>query len=573
VRLGLALALALAPGGCTRDGGSETPGEDDGPLPDRARLQTHQAPFLPSESTVSPPAASSPPVPQQDPSVRDRARAARLIQLRQDYAGAYERFGRKNPKWDAAAREALEAWARVQARPDVIGNDAVVPREAGRRALEGNRRSPDSGCDDQVVAWKAAVRALAAGCDDPLIHYVFAWLSYEECLPNNGADGNSWAAAAAGMRTSNYPALLRAYALARQGDYLTRQAYGRNNELPEAQALFDEALALMPEITRQARTDPTKARSPYHLGTLLVEGLVRLPGQERSPSRRWQALEKGLTRVLKALDSDPANQMNEMLLAGDRYNYLGWELRGGGPAIEVSSEGWSDFDARLGQAERALTRVYELDPSCPDVARLMIEVEKGQGRGRDRMEMWFERAMRLNGDDYFACRAKLEYLEPRWYGSEAEMLAFARACRDTNNWEGRLPFILIEAHRRLARISLASHDPRAPQEGYYGRPYVWDDVQSVYDPYLKLHPDSRYDKSCYARLAVLAGKYALANRLFEELGNGWWRSVFSGADYDWMRRTAQTGKPARWEGEFPPTRRGGREQGIPGEKLSKTSAS
>jgi hypothetical protein len=181
----------------------------------------------------------------------------------------------------------------------------------------------------------------------------------------------------------------------------------------------------------------------------------------------------------------------------------------------------------------------------------MIEIEKGQGRGRERMETWFARALKQDGDDYFACRAKLEYLEPRWYGSEAEMLAFGRACRDTKNWEGRLPFILVEAHRRLARISLSRVPPDRIAEGYYARPYVWNDIRSVYEPFLALHPESRYDKSCYARLAALCCQYALADRLFEELGDQWWHSVFAGgAEYPYLRAVARRGKAGVAEPEF-----------------------
>lgn len=535
----LVLALACAAGGCGREREATT--EEEGPLPDREHLEKRFAPLVMTESTVSPPVAESPPVPQ-DPVAAERARAAKLVQLRKDYLGAYERHGRRNPKWDIAARKALEAWVRVQARPDIVVNDAVTPHEAGRRGMEGNHRGLESGTDDQIIAWEAARQAVDADCNDPLIRYILAWLSYDECA-NHAVEDRSWALAAEGMRASNYPALFRAYAFARRADYLTRMAFNRNDAQPEAQALLDEATALIPEVSREARGDPTKAWSAYHLGTLVVDGLMRLPGQERSPGRTWQALEKALNHVTSTLNTDPANQLNSLLLAGDRYNYLAWELRGGGPNIEVSGEGWSDFDSRLGQAEWALTRAYERDPKCPDVCRLMIEVEKGQGKGRERMEAWFERAMRLNSDDYLACRAKLEYLEPRWYGSEAEMLAFGRACRDTKNWEGRLPFILVEAHRRLARTSLSRGRLEDLSEGYYARPYVWNDIKSVYEPYLAKHPESLYDKSCYARLATLACQFKLADQLFKELGDKWWRSVFAGgADYEFLKDAASNGK-------------------------------
>ena len=40
------------------------------------------------------------------------------------------------------------------------------------------------------------------------------------------------------------------------------------------------------------------------------------------------------------------------------------------------------------------------------------------------MEEWFRRAMKADPGNYSACSSKLYYLEPKWHGSEEEMLAF-----------------------------------------------------------------------------------------------------------------------------------------------------
>src|SRR5262249_35840943 len=147
-------------------------------------------------------------------------------------------------------------------------------------------------------------------------------------------------------------------------------------------------------------------------------------------------------------------------------------------------------------AERTLLTALELSPTCPEIPRAMISIENIQDRGRGRMERWFEQAMEANSDDFLACWAKLQYLEPRWHGSEAEMLAFGRACQRTGNYEGRLPFVLLDVPLRLAPLSLTR--PRPFEKSYFARPYVWQDIQSIYEPYLAGHPDSRLDKTMYA---------------------------------------------------------------------------
>ena len=60
--------------------------------------------------------------------------------------GAYEKVGKKDPRWDKAAREALEAMAGLFARA----------------------ADPAPGLDD---VYPAAERAVKAGCDDPLVLY------------------------------------------------------------------------------------------------------------------------------------------------------------------------------------------------------------------------------------------------------------------------------------------------------------------------------------------------------------------------------------------------------------------
>jgi hypothetical protein len=257
---------------------------------------------------------------------------------------------------------------------------------------------------------------------------------------------------------------------------------------------------------------------------------------------------------MAVMPTDGDNRIASLLLDADSLYRQAWLIRGTEPAIGVVTDQRADFDTRITQAEAKLLEARELAPTCPEIPRLMICIENIQGRGRDRMEMWFDRAMHINGDDYFACLAKLEYLEPRWHGSEAEMLGFGRACLKTENWEGRLPFILIEAHLRLAKTSLAAV-PNTPYEvSYYSRPYVWNDIQAVYEPHLARHPDSHYDKTCYAKLAAFGGHFELADRLFDELGNNYWRSLFQGDQYSRLRAVIRQRKggaaiPAQRQGQ------------------------
>jgi hypothetical protein len=81
-------------------------------------------------------------------------------------------------------------------------------------------------------------------------------------------------------------------------------------------------------------------------------------------------------------------------------------------------------------------------------------------------------------------------------------------------------------------------NPKARLE-YYKKPDVWKDVQSVYEPYLKLHPNSVFDRSWYAKLACLCGQFAAADAQFQALGAKVQASVFgTRAEMERMRAEA-----------------------------------
>ena len=136
-------------------------------------------------------------------------------------------------------------------------------------------------------------------------------------------------------------------------------------------------------------------------------------------------------------------------------------------------------------------------------AYLMMKVELGQGRGRDRMEQWFARAMALDTNYYEAANLMSLYLDPRWYGSKEEALAFARKCVTSTNWGGRVPLVLPDLHRSLARYPNSADSP-----GYWQRPEVWDDVRSAYEKFFRLNPHEFGYRHDYARDAYLCGHHS-----------------------------------------------------------------
>ena len=180
-----------------------------------------------------------------------------------------------------------------------------------------------------------------------------------------------------------------------------------------------------------------------------------------------------------------------------------WDERGTGFANSVKEGGFEGFGKHLKLAQAALETSWQMNPSNAYTAYLMMQVELGQGQGRDRMQQWFDRAMSLATNYYDAVKLMSFYLEPRWYGSEDEALEFARSCVASTNWGGRVPLVLPDVHHSLAAYHKLKDSPE-----YWHRSEVWDDVRSAYDRFFALNPGEFGYRHNYALDAYLCGHYA-----------------------------------------------------------------
>lgn len=188
----------------------------------------------------------------------------------------------------------------------------------------------------------------------------------------------------------------------------------------------------------------------------------------------------------------------------DEEVWMAWGERGKGWASTVSDKGWEGFAEHLDKAEQFLTKAWQMNPSNTYTAYLMMQVELGQGKGRARMETWFNRAMALEPSYYDAVKIMSFYIEPRWYGSEQEALEFGRSCVASDKWGGQVPLVLANVHHSLANYSRMSNSP-----AYWHQPQVWRDVKSSYEKFFVLCPDAAGWRHNYAKDAYDCGEYAV----------------------------------------------------------------
>jgi hypothetical protein len=360
--------------------------------------------------------------------------------------------------------------------------------------------------DPQVTfndVYPATSAAVEAGCDDPMLAYLYARASVRANYPGLEEAIRRARVAAQGLAASRYPAFRRAVALRFSGQKLLsgRKLGDANRE--EAERNFDAALALLEESV--ASDEHNEFWEANWLNTLLeVTRGYRTLGVPAEAA--YERVDAGLARVADA-------KVLRLVYRGNFWFGYGWEARTKAFAPAVPAGGFDSLEKRLAIAREAFEDAWELEPGLGEVARGLMEIDKAVGGDRATMELWFERALKANGDDRTACWSKLDWLDPKWHGSVEEMLAFGRACRDTRNSRTGITLLAADAHWRIAGMG-AKIDNK-----YLALPEVWADIQSVYDEYLKHTPVDDIARSKFATFCYLSGHFRQAEVQYVALGD------------------------------------------------------
>ncbi len=384
----------------------------------------------------------------------EQAKEQRLAWNLKTLVDPYQKVGHTNPKWDEPAKRALTEFARVRSQ-----------------CIESN----------EAWGWIISTNCTAAsdaGCDDPMVNYLF--IKFTMAQTNSSKKFlDAYYKVALDMQTSSYPTIRKFYAAQRAVDQLFyTYGYATNNNI-EAQPTFQKVMPLISQNLLPALEDKTM---PAVEASEACDALFTCMMGEGIPDYHayawyYHAIEKPI------FDNWP-DAYTSWLLKGEGYIQLAWAARGIGLANTVSAEGWKLFQERLAIAENALTNAWQINPSDSRIADYMLEVELGQGEGRDRLELWFGRAMALNSNDYKACSSKLNYLEPKWYGSTEDMLQFGRECAQNKQWGGNVPLILLDAHYFINR----EWTDKSEQTNYWKRPEVWSDLNAAYERFFEVNP-------------------------------------------------------------------------------------
>ncbi len=407
--------------------------------------------------------------------------------------GDYERIGSQNPAWDEDAKMALESWATA------VSDDG-----------------PEQQKDAQRMG-SFAESAVAKGCADPLVKYFYAHWAYDSRDHSIGEIAKAYEDAATGLAGSQYHEIRKFF-----GSLRAAQAW------KEAETNSARITRLRQEATAHLQAAlADKEMPPPEVQDACFSLLETVHVNPKQFTASYEAIEGPLFKNFAATAAPYA-------VKGYYYIEYAWFARGGGYADTVTADAMKLFSERLAVAAAAMERGWRVDPANATIPAQMITVEMGQGLGRARMELWFQRAMQAAPRSLTPCENKLRYLYPQWYGSREDMLAFGRECMTNEAWGGPVTAFLVDVHQTIAKMS-------GEGTNYWKRPDVWPDVHAAFEEFFRRNPEAVRSRNNYAWYARACGAWDVVATQLPLLPEPIDYAYFGGRDaFEAMRQKAQT---------------------------------
>ncbi|MHC2999315.1 hypothetical protein [Microbacterium sp. HJ5] len=247
--------------------------------------------------------------------------------------------------------------------------------------------------------------------------------------------------------------------------------------------------------------------------------LLATPADEAVYAMELMADIDGVERLLEdAVNSAPPSACARTALAR-RYITIGWQIRSGARAEDVSAEQFDAFRSWLVKAEQLLIDACALDESYVPAWGVRVLTARALEVGPAEARRRYERVRRLSPHDYPAQSHMLQYLLPKWSGSQEEAHSFAVACAaeaPPGSHSGALvPIVHIEKW-----LELDGDDAGA---AYLAQQAVVDEMTDAASRSV-LHPDYRsgplgvQTHSTFAMAYWLGGRRDLAAVHFAALG-------------------------------------------------------
>ncbi len=410
-------------------------------------------------------------------------RTQRLQRFRDDVAKSFELNGMTKAKWADDARAAIECYCHYRVQYRVIIEQGVYFQEF----------------QDQVA------KTIKAGCDDPMI--VFWHERFQERELPEIKDPKKLIQALKKLCDSQYSTISKAIMANNAWGRLFNQSRSKNSsdlseEVKISRELFETNL-------KSALTESNQVDYEHYFLLLLSKFKILSKSDSANLTKYWREIDQQLADHKKL-------QWLRSLLEAHMLHDWAWQARGTGFADSVTKEGHELFQKRMAQAETKLTESWKLDNRLPYAPILLIGVATALSHERATMEKWFQTAIRIDPDLNEAYYAKLNYLQPNWYGTVADYLGFIYQCWLSEETFTSIPLIFEKAN------GTPPNDPKLWDQ-YYSNPQVLNHYTFATMQHLSRYPNDRYllTKSLWMALKAKQWDTVLTYHSYLDERNPW----------------------------------------------------
>ncbi|MEV4259400.1 hypothetical protein AB0J52_40100, partial [Spirillospora sp. NPDC049652] len=318
------------------------------------------------------------------------------------------------------------------------------------------------------------------------------------------------------------------------------------DQTPDAPALHAQPYEAAVPAEKYRRPDPdfeyealTAALPKVESGDLDA-GLALLAGTRDAPENRClaavqlgEAAVPHLDRLTELAAARPDDPEAQLWLGAARITHA-WQARTGGLAENVDAVRFHAFWRRLALAGEPLYRAAELLPDDPAPWERLQRHAIGLQLGRPELDRLWDETVRRAPALYAAHQTRLQALCRKWWGSDAEVLAFAeRAAADAGPGDPRAA-LLAEAHVEIAVHLDRDGDTSTASLAYLSGPDVHSAMARAADRWVETpsrHPAAPRAHNEFGTAFYYAGDFERARRHLKLAG-----VVFPGASARAMRR-------------------------------------
>ena len=224
------------------------------------------------------------------------------------------------------------------------------------------------------------------------------------------------------------------------------------------------------------------------------------------------------------------------ILAGKYYISKAWKSRGGSWGRFVTKDGWEGFRKNLDLARRTLVKAWEMDPSRPEAATLMITVSMAESGKVEPERQWFDRAVEAHFDWKEAYDSYLLAILPRWGGSHRAMYDFAVECAETKRFDTGIPGLFVDT---LARIDYDINSTELFRELPETRKHLREVTTGYVDARKDDPEEFDFWRTVYVGIAWKEGEFSRARKMLEEMDGAFRKDKFKEyykIPWSWARR-------------------------------------